>query len=298
MLLFYYSTKREQQLLGAHPSRASECSFVCVCVWGIFLSVVCCVFSFLDYLHAVAQTMSAPFAGQVAIVTGGAGGIGLATAQQLAKDGVNVALVDMQQSALDKAQSTLCAAVPGASCMTIAGDVADTAEADSAVHRVLSRWGRLDILVQAAGITGKTNLKTADVDPANFDQVLRVNLRGIFAFCRAALRVMSKAGYGRIVNIASIAGKEGNAGMLAYSASKAAVIGLTKTIGKEYAETGDITCNAVAPAVVRTAMVAAMPDAQVKYMTDKIPKKRTCELDEVVAVICFAASPSFCFVYD
>ena len=159
--------------------------------------------------------MSAPFAGQVAIVTGGAGGIGLATAQQLAKDGVNVALVDMQQSALDKAQSTLCAAVPGASCMTIAGDVADTAEADSAVHRVLSRWGRLDILVQAAGITGKTNLKTADVDPANFDQVLRVNLRGIFAFCRAALRVMSKAGYGRIVNIASIAGKEGNAGMLA-----------------------------------------------------------------------------------
>ena len=235
------------------------------------------------------------FANQVALITGGAGGIGLATAESLAKGGAKVVLVDMQQAALDKAKATLGAAVPGAMCMTVACDVADTAAAESAVRQVVSRWGRLDILVQAAGITGKTNVKTAEVEPANFDLVMRVNLRGIFAFCRAALQVMSKAGYGRIVNIASIAGKEGNAGMLAYSASKAAVIGLTKTIGKEYAEQGNITCNAVAPAVVRTAMVAAMPDAQVKYMTDKIPKKRTCELDEVVAVICFAASPACSF---
>ena len=105
---------------------------------------------------------------------------------------------------------------------------------------------------------------------------------------------MVRQGYGRIVNIASIAGKEGNAGMLAYSTSKAAVIGLTKTIGKEYAETG-IVCNAIAPAVVRTAMVDAMPSEQVKYMTDKIPMKRTGELREVADLICFAASRSCSF---
>jgi len=147
------------------------------------------------------------------------------------------------------------------------------------------------VLVQAAGITGKTNLKTEEVDPANFDLVLRVNLRGIFVMCRAVLPVMVRQQYGRIVNIASIAGKEGNAGMLAYSTSKAAVIGLTKCIGKEYAESG-ILCNAVAPAVIKTPMVAAMPEAQVKYMTDKIPMKRTCKPEEVAALICFAASPA------
>jgi len=122
--------------------------------------------------------------------------------------------------------------------------------------------------------------------------------------CRGALRYMLDRRYGRLVNIASIAGKEGNAGMLAYSASKAAVVGLTKVVGKEYADTaqfGSITCNAVAPAVVRTPMVAAMPAQQVKYMTDKIPMKRTGELDEVASLVAFIASKdasfttAFCF---
>ena len=227
---------------------------------------------------------------QTALVTGGAGGIGYSVAETLLSRGLKVCLVDLQMDGLRAAQSKL-----KGETMIIAIDVADIAAAERAVKAVVDKWGRLDILVQAAGITGKTNVMTQDVDPANFDMVLRVNLRGIFSFCRAALPVMRRQKYGRIVNIASIAGKEGNAGMLAYSTSKAAVIGLTKVIGKEVAEAGDITCNAVAPAVVRTAMVAAMPDAQVKYMTDKIPKKRTCELAEVVNLICFAASPACSF---
>jgi NAD(P)-dependent dehydrogenase (short-subunit alcohol dehydrogenase family) len=136
------------------------------------------------------------------------------------------------------------------------------------------------ISVQAAGIVGSTGVKTEDVDPDNFEAVFRVNVHGIFNGCKAALPYMRENDYGRIVNISSIAGKEGNAGMLAYSASKAAVIGLTKSIGKEYAETG-ITCNALCPAVVRTQMVDDMPAEQVKYMTDKIPMKRCGTIDEI-----------------
>lgn len=149
-------------------------------------------------------------------------------------------------------------------------------------------------------MVGTTGIKTEDVDVVNFDTVFRVNVHGIFNGCKAALPYMKQRGYGRIVNIASIAGKEGNAGMLAYSASKAAVIGLTKTIGKEYAETG-ITCNALAPAVVKTEMVADMPPEQVKYMTDKIPMKRCGTIEEIAAMVCFMASPDasfttgFCF---
>ena len=121
-----------------------------------------------------------------------------------------------------------------------------------------------------------------------------MNLSGIFLMCKAVLPQMRKQRYGRIINIASIAGKEGNAGMLAYSSSKAAVIGLTKVIGKEYAEEG-ITCNAIAPAVVRTPMVDAMPATQVKYMTDKIPMKRTGEIDEIASLAAFVASKDASF---
>ena len=141
---------------------------------------------------------------------------------------------------------------------------------------------------------------TEEVDDKNFDLVYQINVKGIFLCCKYVLPIMKQQKYGRIVNIASVAGKEGNAGMLAYSTSKAAVIGLTKVIGKEYAETG-ITVNALAPAVVRTPMVAAMPDEQVKYMTDKIPMKRCGELEEIAQLVGFIASKSagfttaFCF---
>ena len=234
------------------------------------------------------------FAGQVAIITGGAGGIGRATAKILARRGCALFLVDLSDAALDKALRDVVSAVPGTNVHKCAADITDVKAAEQVVASCIRNLGRLDALIQTAGITGKTNVQTADVDPDNFDTVIRVNLRGIFSMCRAVLPAMKAQGYGRIVNIASIAGKEGNAGMLAYSSSKAAVIGLTKTIGKEYAESG-ITVNAVAPAVVRTPMVDAMPAAQVKYMTDKIPMKRTCELQEVAEVIVFAASRACSF---
>lgn len=127
-----------------------------------------------------------------------------------------------------------------------------------------------------------------------------VNVNGIFYFCREVLPYMLDKNYGRIVNIASISGKEGNAGMAAYSASKAAVIGLTKVIAKDYAETG-ITCNSVAPAVIKTAMVASLPPEQVKYMVDKIPMKRTGTIEEISSLVAFIASKEasfttgFCF---
>jgi len=234
------------------------------------------------------------FAGQVALITGGAGGIGGAVAATLARRGCKLCLTDLKQEALEKALAALKVKCPDVEAFVVEADITDVQAAANVVRATVARWGRLDVLVQTAGITGITGVKTPDVDPANFDAVLRVNMRAIFCMCRAVLPVMVTQKYGRIVNIASIAGKEGNAGMLAYSTAKAAVIGLTKTIGKEYAETG-ITCNAIAPAVVQTAMVDAMPPAQVKYMTDKIPMKRCCELQEVADVICFAGSKACSF---
>lgn len=240
------------------------------------------------------------FAGQVAVVTGAARGIGYAIALGLVNRGSRVCLVDLREADLAAAVKTLAKAAPNAEVMTYAMDVGNADAGSAMVRAVTSRWDRLDVLVQAAGITGKTNLKTEEVDPADFDLVMRINLRGIFLLCRAVLPTMARQRYGRIVNIASVAGKEGNAGMLAYSTSKSAVIGLTKVIGKEYAEAG-VTCNCLAPAVVRTEMVAAMPADQVKYMTDKIPMKRTGELDELTSMVCFIASKScsfttgFCF---
>ena len=159
---------------------------------------------------------------------------------------------------------------------------------------IAPEFGRIDLLVNCAGITGKTNLKSHEVDILDFDRVLGLNVRGTFLTCRAVLPLMLGRNYGRILNVASIAGKEGNAGMVSYSTSKAAVIGMTKAMGKEYAETG-ITINALAPAVIRTAMVDAMPEDQVKYMTDKIPMKRCGTMEEFAAVALFILSPANSF---
>ena len=187
--------------------------------------------------------MDQQFAGQVGIVTGAAGEIGASVAMALAQRGCRVCCVDYSQAALDDKEAKLRNAVAGADVISIAVDVGDSSAVNRSVQRTLAKWSRVDVLIQCAGITGKTGINTADVTDDNFDSVLRVNLRGIFAFCRAVLPAMCNQRYGRIVNVASIAGKEGNAGMLPYSASKAAVIGLTKVIGKEYANSGDITCE-------------------------------------------------------
>ena len=192
------------------------------------------------------------------------------------------------------AESVAALAAKGVEGMFFKLDVSKADEWAAGVEAVLAKFARVDVLVQAAGITGKTGIKAHEVDPANFDAVMGVNARGIFLGCRAVLPAMVAANYGRIVNIASVAGKEGNAGMLAYSASKGAVIALTKTVGKDYAETG-ITCNAIAPAVVRTAMVDAMPAEQVKYMTDKIPMKRCGTITEISALAAFIASKNYSF---
>jgi 3-oxoacyl-[acyl-carrier protein] reductase len=144
-------------------------------------------------------------------------------------------------------------------------------------------------LINSAGITGITNVKTHETSTENVRSVFDVNFFGAYFTSKYILPVMLKKNYGRILHIASIAGKEGNAGMLAYSASKAAVIGMTKVQGKEYAGTG-ITVNALAPAVVRTALVDGMPEEQVKYMTDKIPMKRCGTLEEVANIIAYIVS--------
>jgi len=229
------------------------------------------------------------FTDQTAIITGGTSGLGLAIARRLIAEGAFAAVFD----ASDRAFASVAAEF-GARGVCVRVDVTDEAAVEAAVAAVLQDRGRVDVLVNSAGVTGRTNLKTHEVSLEDFEFVQRVNVRGSFLTAKHVLPAMLRQGYGRILHIASIAGKEGNAGMLAYSASKAAVIGMAKVQGKEYAGTG-VTVNALAPAVIQTPMVDAMPEAQVKYMTDKIPMKRCGTLDEVAAMGAFIVSRETAF---
>ena len=222
---------------------------------------------------------------QVAVVTGAGSGLGLAIAKKLHRDGARVALLDLNETALQGAAEEV-----GPNVHPFKLDLTKQGQVEAVVAQIVERFGRIDILVNSAGVTGATNIKSHEVDPVNVRFVFEVNFMASFFTSRAVLPVMLKQNYGRILHISSIAGKEGNAGMLAYSSSKAAVIGMTKVQGKEYAETG-ITVNALAPAVIQTPMVAAMPDEQVKYMTDKIPMKRCGTLDEIAHMAAFIVSP-------
>lgn len=219
------------------------------------------------------------FKDQIAIVTGAASGLGLAIATKLQGEGAEVVSLDLNE-------------VPSA--VSFAIDLTKQDQVANVVDQIGERFGRIDILVNSAGVTGATNIKSHEVDIDNLRFVFDVNFMASFFTARAVLPWMLKNNYGRILHIASVAGKEGNAGMLAYSASKAAVIGMTKVQGKEYAETG-ITVNALAPAVIQTPMVDAMPEAQVKYMTDKIPMKRCGTLDEIAHMAAFIVSRETAF---
>ena len=233
--------------------------------------------------------MKRAWKGQQAIVTGGASGIGLAIAKKLHALGVRIALCDLEPKKLEAARRSV-----GKTCQLICVDVGDLAAVETAFGKLMKQTGPMDILVNSAGVTGITNVKSHEVDPANVHLVFRVNFFGSFNTARAVLPGMLRQKYGRILHIASIAGKEGNAGMMAYSASKAAVIGMTKSQGKELAETG-VTVNALAPAVIRTSMVDAMPPAQVTYMTDKIPMKRCGSLEEIADMAAVIVSPEASF---
>jgi 3-oxoacyl-[acyl-carrier protein] reductase len=227
--------------------------------------------------------MSEPFKDQVAIITGGASGIGLSIGKKLLSEGARVAVLDLN-SARGASENSF----------DFACDVTKEDQVRTAIGRIAEQFGRIDILINSAGVTGKTNIKSHEVELADFRFVFDINVVGSFLTSREVLPHMLKRNYGRILHIASISGKEGNAGMLAYSASKAAVIGMTKVQGKEYAETG-ITVNALAPAVIRTPLVEAMPEAQVKYMTDKIPMKRCGTLEEIANFATFIVSPGASF---
>jgi 3-oxoacyl-[acyl-carrier protein] reductase len=238
------------------------------------------------------------FQDQAAIVTGGASGIGRAIADRLAREGAAVTILDLDQAAIGRAVAD--GQQQGLRYAGARVDITDDAALAAAMAAVSAAHGRLDIAINCAGIAGPTSTRIADVAVEDFDRVCRINLRGSFLVTRHAVREMAKRGYGRVLLVASIAGKEGNPGMVPYSASKAGVIGLAKSVGKEYADTG-ITVNALAPAVIRTALLDQMDQRQIDYMTSKIPMQRTGTLDEVAALACWIVSreasfnTGFCF---
>lgn len=226
--------------------------------------------------------------GRTAVVTGGAAGIGLAIAQRLATSGARLSLWDRDRGALDAARKAL-----GAGHHAAALDVAREADVADATAATLAEFGRIDVLVCSAGITGP-NLPLADYPLADWQQVMDINLTGVFLCNRAVVPAMRKQDYGRIVNIASIAGKEGNPNASAYSASKAAVIALTKSLGKELAKTG-IRVNCVTPAAVRTGMFSQMTQTHIDFMLSKIPMGRFGTVEEIAAQVAWLCTEECSF---
>jgi 2-dehydro-3-deoxy-L-rhamnonate dehydrogenase (NAD+) len=227
--------------------------------------------------------------GQTAMVTGAGAGIGEVIASRLAAAGARVAVADLDPDAAEAIAEKI-----GAGAFAVPADVTDVQQVQAAIARVLEIAGSLEILVNNAGIAGRAAPIWEQTD-AEWHRVMNLNINAPFYLCRAVLPHMRARGYGRIVNIASIAGKEGNPNMVAYSASKAALIGLTKSIAKEVATEG-ICINAVTPAVIRTRLLEQLTQAQVDYMVQRIPMKRTGRPEEVAAVVHFLSSRDCSFV--
>lgn len=225
--------------------------------------------------------------GRVALVTGGGQGIGEGICRRLAAAGAKVVVFDRNPDAAAKA----AAGFGGLGC---AGDVTAEADIAQALDDTRKKFGPLDILVNNAGIVGKT-ARTWELAKSDMEAVLAVNLVGPFLWCRAAMPSMLERKYGRIVNIASIAGKEGNPTLGPYSASKAGLIALTKSLAKEVAGQGDITVNAISPAVVHTAILDTMPQSTIDYMVSRIPIGRTGKVEEIASLVHFLASSESSF---
>ncbi|HEY1130645.1 MAG TPA: SDR family NAD(P)-dependent oxidoreductase [Roseateles sp.] len=225
------------------------------------------------------------FKDRVVVVTGGAGGFGKAIAARLLESGAQVELWDINAEALEAANQELAG---GARVGVCAIDLTDNGAVHAAVKEVMTRRGRIDGLVHSAGITGPT-MPLADYPVADWERVIQTNLVSTFHVNQAVVKVMIAAGYGRIVNVASIAAKEGNPNASAYGAAKAGVLALTKSLGKETA-TLDIAVNAITPAAARTKLFDQMPQSQIDYMLAKIPRGRFVEVDEVVSMTCWLLS--------
>lgn len=225
--------------------------------------------------------------GRIAVVTGAARGIGLAVAERLTASGASVAVWDVDAGKAEKAAAGLAGACP------VSVDISDAGSVDKAVAATLDRYGRIDCLVNNAGIAGPTGpLWEYPVD--TWRKIVDIDLTGVFLCCRAVVPVMLKSDYGRIVNVASVAGKEGNPNASAYSSAKAGVIALTKSLGKELATTG-IRVNAVTPATVQTEILKQFDQSQVDYMLSKIPMGRLGLPEENAALIAWLCSPDCSF---
>jgi 2-dehydro-3-deoxy-L-rhamnonate dehydrogenase (NAD+) len=226
--------------------------------------------------------------GQVAIVTGGARGIGFACAQRYIASGASVAIWDNDSAAADAAVAQL-----GSKAWAQVVNVSDENSIASATVALMAKFKRIDILVNNAGITGP-NVKTWEYPPEDFRKVVEIDLIAPYLVCRSVVPHMMQAGYGRIVNIASVAGKEGNPNAPAYSAAKAGLIGLTKSLGKELATSG-VLCNCVTPAAAETDIFKQMTPEHINYMKSKIPMNRFVQVEEIAAMVAWLSSKDCSF---
>jgi 3-oxoacyl-[acyl-carrier protein] reductase len=232
------------------------------------------------------------FKGRAAIVTGGASGIGGAVAERLACEGARVGLLDLSSPHLERQAALM--RTKGMTVETAQADVCNEEVTAAVVDRLAAGFGRLDILVHCAGIVGRTGVNAADFPVSEFRRVVDVNLVGSFITCQSVLPHMLQNGYGRILLVASMAGKDGNPGMAGYVASKAGMIGLVKGMGKEYAQTG-VTVNALAPAVIATPLNAATDPEVLRQLTEKIPMRRFGTVAEAAAIACWICSEEASF---
>ncbi len=226
------------------------------------------------------------------IVVGGASGIGRATASLLVRRGARVACVDRNADALAGTVAQL--RQDGGDVQGIVMDVGDVEQVRHGMGGLITTWGGVEAMLNCAGIVGRTGIKSHLLDVEEFDDVVAVNLRAAFLLSQAVIPAMLEHRYGRIVHVASMAGKDGNAGMVAYSASKAGLIGMVKTMGKDYADAG-ITINSIAPVPIQTPMVDELPQAQLDYLLERIPMGRFGGLEEVAEQLVWMLSPACSF---